>query len=217
MAKLWLVGALFTTLIFTHLVLVHWHYYLPCCPAVALLCGATLARWEPIWLQRTSHHAFAFLLAGVILIFSAIDGLNAMKIALSYDPFPQEMGRVLRQHTQPGDKLILFDSSVRWGGEELFASDRNGFYVYDINNVQGGCSSKGLRDLLNSDTDLARLKSLGYNRLVLLSESPMQFAAQALNPGMKRRRRLYPASISPRVDAWPTVYQTEDILIKEIP
>jgi len=50
-----------------------------------------------------------------------------------------------------------------------------------------------------------------------LSESPMQFAAQALNPGMKRRRRLYPASISPRVDAWPTVYQTEDILIKEIP
>jgi hypothetical protein len=215
--KLWLMGGILTTLVFTHLVLAHWHYYLPFCPAVALLCGATLARWEPIWAERTSHPTLAFLLAGIMLIFSAADGLNAMKIPLDYDPFPQEMAQVLREHTKPTDKLIMFDSSVRWGGEELFASDRNGFYVYDVENVQGGCSSKGLRDLLNSDTDLARLKSLGYNRLVLLSESPTQFAAQALNPGMKRRRFIYPAHISPRVDAWPVFYQTEDILIKEIP
>jgi hypothetical protein len=216
MPKLWLIGALLTTLVFTPLVLAHWHYYLPCCAAVAMLCGATLARWEPLWTQRTSHHAFAFLLVGVMLVFSAVDGLIMMKIALNYDPFPQEMAQVLRERTTPADKLIMFDRSVRWGGQELFASDRKGFYVYDVENVQGGCSSKGLRDLLNSDADLARLKSLGYNKLVLLSESPMQFAAQALNPGVKRRRFLYP-NISPRVDAWPVVYQTEDILIKEIP
>jgi hypothetical protein len=141
--------------------------------------------------------------------------LNAIKIAPDYDPFPQEMSRVLRQYTKPTDKLILYDSNVRWGGEELSAADRKGFYVYGIDNVQGGRSSKGLRDLLNSDTDLAHLKALGYNKLVLLSESPMQFAAQGLNG--KRRRFMYPASISPRVDAWPVVYQNEDILIKEIP
>jgi hypothetical protein len=215
--KLWLIGAFFTTLVFTHLVLEHWHYYLMCCPAVALLCGETLTRWEPIWTQRTSHQTVAFSLVGIALIFSSLDGLTAMKTPLDYDPFPQEMAQVLREHTSPNDKLIMFDTNVRWGGEELFASERNGFYVYGIDNIQGGHSSKGLRDLLNSDADLAHLKSLGYNRLVLLSQSPMQFAAQALNPGVNRRRFLYPASISPRVDAWPVVYQNEDILIKEIP
>ncbi len=158
-----------------------------------------------------------FALAGLMLMLSAVDGITAMKISLDYDPFPQEMARVLREHTKPEDKLIIYDASVRWGGEELFASGRHGFYVYDIEHVQGGHSSKGLRDLLNSDTDLAHLKSLGYNKIVLMSESPMQFAAQALSPGVKRRRLTYPASISPRVDAWPVVYQTEDILIKEIP
>jgi len=215
--KLWLLATFITTLIFTHLVLVHWHYYLMCCPAVALLCGETLARWEPIWQARTSRHGLTFLLAGGMLAFSAIDGLTAMKIQLAYDPFPQEMAQVLREKTLPTDKLILYDSSVRWGGEELFASDRHGFYVYGIDNVQGGNSSKGLRDLLNNDTDLARLKVLGYNKIVLLSESPMQFAAQAINPSGKRRRYTYPASISPRVDAWPVVFQDENIEIKEIP
>jgi hypothetical protein len=215
--KLWLLGTFLTTLIFTHLVLEHWHYYLMCCPAVALLCGATLARWEPIWQQRISHPWFAFALAGLMLMLSAVDGITAMKISLDYDPFPQEMAKVLREHTKPEDKLILYDASVRWGGEELFASGRNGFYVYSIDNVQGGRSSKGLRDLLNSDTDLARLKSLGYNKIVLLSESPLYFAAQAINPNSKRMRFIYPASLSPKVDAWPVVYQTQDILIKEIP
>ncbi len=71
--------------------------------------------------------------------------------------------------------------------------------------------------MLDSDTDLARLKSLGYNKLVMLSESPLQFAAQALNPNLKRKRFTYPASVSPKVDAWPVVYQTEDIIIKDIP
>jgi hypothetical protein len=215
--KLWLLAAFLTTLLFTHLVLEHWHYYLMCCPAVAMLCGAALARWEPIWMQRTSRPWLAWTLAAIALLFSAVDGITAMKISLTYDPFPQEMAQVLREHTTPQDKLILYDSSVRWGGEELFASGRHGFYVYGIDNVQGGRSSKGLRDLLNSDADLAHLKSLGYNRIVLFSESPLQFAAQAINPSGKRRRFTYPASISPRVDAWPVVYQTEDILIKEIP
>jgi len=215
--KLWLLGTFFTTLIFTHLVLVHWHYYLMCCPAVALLCGATLARWEPIWTQRISRPWFAFTLAGVMLMFSAVDGITAMKISLDYDPFPVEMAQVLREHTKPEDKLIVYDASVRWGGEELFTSGRHGFYVFSIENVQGGRSNRGLRDLLNNEADLAHLKSLGYNKIVLLSESPLQFAAQAINPDAKRQRFTYPASISPKIDAWPVVYQSEDILIKEIP
>jgi hypothetical protein len=42
-------------------------------------------------------------------------------------------------------------------------------------------------------------------------------AVLAANPGSKRTRLCYPASISPAVDAWPVVYRSEDLLIKEIP
>jgi hypothetical protein len=216
MPKLWLVGAFMTTLVFTHLVLEHWHYYLVSCPAVALLCGATLARWEPFWTQQLPSPRMALALAGLALALSAADGLAAMKIPLSYDPFPREMGRLIAEHTKPTDKLIVYDVSVRWGGEELFSSGRQGMYVFSLENVQGGLSSKGLHDLLDSDADLARLKSLGYNKLVMLSESPLQFSAQAIN-NLKRKRFPYPASVSPKVDAWPVVYQTEDLIIKDIP
>src|SRR5207253_400548 len=108
--KLWLLATFLTTLVFTHLVLEHWHYYLMCCPAVALLCGATLAKWEPIWTERISRPSLGFALIGATLMLSAVDGLNAMKISLNYDPFPQEMAQVLREHTKPEDKLIIYDS-----------------------------------------------------------------------------------------------------------
>jgi hypothetical protein len=76
---------------------------------------------------------------------------------------------------------------------------------------------KGLCNLLNNEADLRRLKSLGYNKLVLLSESPVRVAISAVNPGSRKTREYYPASISRTVDAWPVVYRSEDILIKEIP
>jgi hypothetical protein len=76
---------------------------------------------------------------------------------------------------------------------------------------------KGLRELLDSPEDLARLKSLGYNKIVLLSESPVRTAALAINPGSLRKRLSYPASVSPTVDAWPVVYRSDDLLIQEIP
>lgn len=50
-----------------------------------------------------------------------------------------------------------------------------------------------------------------------MSESPAKFAAVAVNPGSSRQRFFYPATISQAVDAWPVLYRSEDILIKEIP
>jgi len=50
-----------------------------------------------------------------------------------------------------------------------------------------------------------------------MSESPVQVAVQRVNPGSKRTRLCYPATISPAVDAWPVVYRSEDLIIKEIP
>jgi hypothetical protein len=89
--------------------------------------------------------------------------------------------------------------------------------VYGLAGLKGVATVKGLYELLGNETDLRRLKSLGYNKLVLMSESPVQVAVQLVNPGSKRERICYPAKISPAVDAWPVIYRSEDLIIKEIP
>lgn len=216
--KLWLGSTLITTLVFTHLVLEHWHYYLMYCPGVALLCGATLARWEPFWAEDMPRQWLRLSLVFAVLILSAIDGIVTMKIALDYDPFTSQMSAIIHNHTKPGDKLIIYDAGFHpWGGETLFRSERNGLSVAFLTSPVDDPRVKGLTELLDNSSDLERLKSLGYNKLILISESPVQFAAQAINPGSKRVRYLYPATISPKVDAWPVVYQDENILIKDIP
>jgi len=218
LAKLWLASTFITTLVFTHLVLEHWQYYLMCCPAVALLCGATVARWEPVWAQEMPWPWIRISLASLLLISLAVEGIMTMKIAIDYDPFTKETSAVIRDHTKPEDKLIVYDAGFRtWGGETLFRSGRTGLSVLRLETAPNDPRVKGLLELLTNDEDLKRLKSLGYTKLVLISESPVDFAAQAINPGKKRTRYYYPATISPKVDTWPVVYRSEDILIKEIP
>jgi len=54
-----------------------------------------------------------------------------------------------------------------------------------------------LRDLLTNETDLRRLKALGYNKLVLVSESPAWFrrhCGQSWQPG---QTGFIPANLSP--------------------
>jgi hypothetical protein len=216
--KLWLLATFLTTLVFTHLVLEHWHYYLMCCPAVALLCGATLERWEGCLAGEFARPRLAIALVGVVLVGSAVDGIISMKIAIDYDSYTKDMSQIIHDHTRPEDKLIIYDAGFHpWGGETLFRSERQGLSVAFFNTSPSDPNVTGLVELLNEEKNLNRLKSLGYTKLVLISESPVQFAAQAINPGSKRTRFYYPKSISPKVDAWPVVYQTEDILIKEIP
>ena len=214
--KLWLLATFLTTLVFTNIILAQWHYYLMCCPAVALLCGATLTRWEPFWAQEMPRGGLRVALAGLVLVFSAIDGIIAMKIANDYDSFPKEMSVLIRQYTKPGDKLIVYGEG-NFGGEVLFRSGRAGLSLIRLHNVKELPTVKGLYELLDSEADLRRLKSLGYNKLVLLSESPVRVAISAVNPGSQKTRDCYPASISRTVDAWPVVYRSADILIKEIP
>jgi hypothetical protein len=217
-SKLWLLATFLTALVFTSAVLIHWHYYLMCCPVVALLCGATLSRWENFWAQELPRAELRLWLAGIVLVFSAIDGVIATKISIFYDSSPREMAKIIRDHTQADDRLIIYCAGSRpWAGEELFGAGRNGLFVSNLENLPQMPTVKGLLDLLASESDLRRLKSLGYNKLVLISESTAQFAVQAVNPGSTRKRFYYPKTISPIVDAWPVVYQSEEILIKEIP
>jgi hypothetical protein len=215
--KLWLGSTLVVTLIFTNLVLEHWHYYLMCCPAVAMLCGLALCRGDELLAQEVRSIWLRLGLVCVVLIFSAIDGLNSMKLAGDYDPSTRELSASIRQYTRPTDKLLVFNDHLIWGGEILFRSDRQGLVLSCLRGSRFTPSPKGLYDVLENQVDLDRLRTLGYNRLVLTSESPVQFALIADKPGSKRRRELYPATISPRVDAWPTIFRSEDILIKEIP
>jgi hypothetical protein len=215
--KLWLLAALPTTLLFTHLVLEHWHFYLMCTPAVAMLCGATLARWENFWAHEMPLPALRMALAGVVLIFSAVDGVVAMKVAGDYDYFPQQMGAEIVRHTKPGDRLLVYTCDPIWGGEVLFRSGRRGLCVPILQGEPNGPTPKGLFDLLGNPADLNRLRSLGYNKVVLISESPVRYAVAASNPGSKRIRARYPEKLPPTVQAWPEVYRTEDVLIKGIP
>ena len=219
-SKAWLLATFLTTLVFTHLVLEHWHYYLMCCPAVALLCGATLARWEPFLTQEIPLSWLRMTLAGSVLIFSAVEGIISMKIAIDYDSYTKDISAMIHDHTRPSDKLIIYDAGFHpWGGETFFRSDRKGLSVAYFNTTPRDPNVKGLCELLDSETDLNRLKALGFNKLILIvsPNHPVQFAAQAINPGSKRTRFFYPTSVSPKVDAWPVVYKTEDIVIKDIP
>jgi hypothetical protein len=214
--KLWLAAVFFTTLVFTHLVLHHWHYYLMACPAVAMLCGGLVAGWQP-WLQRQLHSLG--LRVGLTLFaiaLASIQGLVAMKIGLDLDPFPRHISGILQQHTSARDKLIVLGEAT-WGSEVLFRSGREGLSVIGIEGGPNAPAPKGLRDMLDNEADLHRLKVLGFTKLVLLSQSPVQYAASATRPGVQPSRTLYPSHISPKVDAWPVIFQSEDILVREIP
>ena len=135
------------------------------------------------------------------------------KITICYVYYSKEMSDIIRAHTTAQDKLVIYGGD--WGGEELFRSGRRGFYI--LSPQAPDRSQKSTIDLLNTPQDLHRLKELGYNKLVLISESPTRFAAVAKNPGSKRKRDYYPRAISPTIDSWPVIYQSEDILIKDIP
>jgi hypothetical protein len=204
LAKCLLWGGFVTVLVFTSLVLVHRHYYLMICPAVAILSAAGMVRLEQL-LPEGLTRSLAFTAGtGVVLVLTVVQGLMGIK-ALGYDPYRKEIVGLLRQHTKPADKLVILGGG--WGGYELFASERKGLSVQMPETLTRLCAGENLR----------RLQSLGFNRLVMLSESRQLAAVQTANPGARHQRGKYPASVSSAVDAWPVVFQNEDIIIKEIP
>lgn len=215
--KLWLGAGLGTTLVFTHLVLEHWHYYLMVCPAVAMVCGGVISRLEERWEESGGPHRFWPALGVLALMLGSIQGLSAMKLAIDLDPYPREIAAQVQRHTTPGDKLLLYQCDPNWGGEVLFLADRQGLTVMELEGRPNGPSPKGLLDLLNNPQDLGRLKELGYSHLVMVSESPVRHAVEAARPGRTRERRFYPASITPEVDGWPEVYRSPELLIRRIP
>jgi hypothetical protein len=201
LARCLLAGAALTTMVFSHLVLHHWHYYLMFAPAVAMLCAEGWLVLETKIFPQGPKFAASFFVSGLIGL-SLLQGLMGMR-ELTYDPYPAQMADIIRQHTAATDKLVITGGG--WGGEELMRSGRQGLSAWDAH-------------IFERPEDLAKLKSLGYNKLVMLSESPFHNAIQVVNPGQAGTpREFYGALLTPQVEQWPTILQTPDILIKDIP
>ncbi len=204
LGQLWMLAGAMTTLVFTHLVLHHSQYYLMVSPAVAMLCGVAVEKLECTlaitgpWAQRVAVPAAAGL-----LLLATIQGLIAMKVALDLDPYPGRIAALIRQHTSPADKLLIRGGG--WGGHLLFLSEREGLSIWST-------------EFLEKPENLARIRQLGFTKLVAVSESPLLTAVQQTNPGQaSQRRETYHNSLTRLVSPWPILLQTEDLLIKEIP
>jgi len=139
----------------------------------------------------------------VLLTLALIEGLSAMKVVLDSDQYPKKMARIIDEHTAPTDKILIQGGD--WGGLELFLADRKGLSIWNAK-------------IAEDPHNLNRLRELGYTKLVMLSESPLLAALQQVNPGGQNvQRNTYKEALTPVAERWPTLFQTEDILIKEIP
>ena len=195
-------AALLTTLVFCHLVLVHWHYYLMLAPAAAILCAEGWTLLEKNFERVSQGVSGLTVLAGTLIFLSLAQGLMGMK-ALTYDPYPAKVAQIVSQHTAEADKLVMVGGG--WGGEAFLRSKRQGLSAWDAH-------------IFDRPDDLAKLKSLGYNKLVMLSESPFVNAVEVVSPGKADKPRgTWRDQATPQVDHWPTLFQSDEVLIKAIP
>jgi hypothetical protein len=200
--KFFFAGALLTTAGFSHLILHHHHYLLLYSPAIALLGAAALAEAESILGRAGVSARLTTITAAAVLVAALVQGLMQFR-AFSFDKFPATIVAAVRAHTSPEDKLVVINGG--WGGDELFRAGRNGLSMWNtaaFENPEG----------------YARLKKLGFNKLVILSESPFQNAVQIVNPGQTGiPRHMAKSWLTPQTEKWPTVLDTDDLIIKEIP
>jgi hypothetical protein len=137
------------------------------------------------------------------LALSTIQGLIGFHAILYFDKYPHVMAALIEQHTSKSDKLVIQGGG--FGGELLFLSNRKGLTVFDTK-------------LLEDKQTCTHLKELGFTKLVMVSESPLLAAIKHnIRTSPTVDRESYRLFATPIVDGWPTVIQTEDILIKELP
>jgi hypothetical protein len=109
----------------------------------------------------------------------------------------------VKEHTAPGDKLVIEGGG--WGGEALILAERQGLSVYNTR-------------LLEHPENVRRLQELGFNKLVLISESPLLHACEMTNPGNASKQRYIAHEHAAAVTrSWRETYHSDDIVIIEIP
>lgn len=196
-------GGGITTLIFTHLVLHHGHYYMMFAPAVAMLCANSFLWMKDSFEMNERKEWILVALVGLLLSLSVVQGIVGMKITLALDPYNQRVASIVEKFTTPTDRILIQGGG--WGGDILTRSARTGLSIWKTS-------------FLEDPENLKKLKRLGYNKLVMISESPMLHAIQATNPGQADKlRELYQVNRTAVAENWPVLYQTEDVVIQEIP
>ena len=203
LGRWWVLGGVATCLLFFHLVFHHGHYWVMFAPAIALVCAPVAVAVEAALAALGPGRLAAgrCVLAGALAL-STVQGCLGMNCAMNFDSYPYEMANVIRRHTSPGDKLLIEGGG--WGGKLLILSNRKGLSVWDTR-------------LLEDQQTRARLRALGFTKLVMVSETPMLTAIRrSRNPNPVPRQTYRPA-MTPVVANWPTVIQNEDILIKDWP
>jgi hypothetical protein len=169
-----LMGAVAVTLVFSQLVPQHQNYFLLYSLPLALLLapmvssawGALSKEW-PLW-----PPLLVALLVGAMLS-STLQGLFGME-ALFRNPYHYSVAKRLEELTAPEDRLLVVEGG--WGGHYLFLSGRDGLNMYDTS-------------ILETPGNLERLRAMGFNKLVLFSESPLRAALQQNNPGNESYQR----------------------------
>ena len=198
-----ILGCVLTTMIFSHLVLHHSHYYFMFAPAVALLSANA---W--LWLRDSfpaspRNQLIVTGVAGLLFAMSLIQGLIGMKISAGFDPYYKAVASQVEKHTTSTDKLLIQGGG--WGGNILLLSGRHGLSIWDTK-------------FLEDEANLKTLKDLGYNKLVMISESPLLHAVQVINPGASGKQRdIYQNHRTSIAGTWPVLHQDDDVIIQEIP
>lgn len=201
LGQCWFAAAMCVTLVFTHLVLIHRHYFMLFSPAVAMLCASAIVNIEDrLQLQQAWQRSAWVIGTAIVLVFSAVQGLKGIEVVLDYDPYPKRIAALLREQTGPLDKLVVQGA----GGEILMLSQRNGLL---INNMR----------VLDDRRNRARLHALGYTKLVMISESPLLNALQQIDPpNLSRERLSYRQELTPAAEQLTTIFESPDILIKDL-
>jgi hypothetical protein len=201
-AKFLFAGSLLVTLVFTHLILYHYNYLMLFSPAVAILSAAAWTELENKIVAFTVRPRLIAFVAVLALFLALFQGLIYMR-AFTFDYYPAKVSGEIAGHTEAHDKLVMVNGG--WGGDELIRTGRAGLSMWD---------AKAFED----PKKYSRLKELGFDKLVIVSESPYQNAVQVINPGQTGIPRIMAKEfVTPLVEKWPTVYADDDVIIKEIP
>lgn len=196
-------GGVAVTMVFTQLVLQHQNYFLMfSLPIALLLAPLAVWAWESISKVWSAPQPLLIIVLIAAMSASTLQGLFGME-ALFRDPYHKSAAQRLEKHTSPGDRLLIVEGG--WGGHYLFLSGRQGLSIHNTK-------------FLEERGNLERLRSLGFNKLVLLRESPLLAALKQNNPGNEDyNRRTYDHALTDATRRWPILYQDEDMAIKQLP
>jgi hypothetical protein len=171
-------------------------------PLALLLAPTVATAWNSLSQTWQLPQPLLVCLLIAAMFASTLQGLFGME-ALFRDPYHQSAAERLEKLTSPEDRLLVVEGG--WGGDYLFRSGREGLSIWDTK-------------FLENEENLKRLRSLGFNKLVLFRESPLLAALQQNNPGNEGyQRQTYDHALTDSARCWRTLYEDEDMAIKQLP